>query len=78
VKDMDCLQASWVIWNKIGMFNQPDSNTICLLTGAIMAIPMLTVKHDLVIRICFRNVPRDVLNQTSPNILSAEVHSFYI
>ena len=53
LQDMDQREASCVFYVEVGMLNQLEQSTICLLTVTTLGIAMLTIHHDLIFSICF-------------------------
>jgi len=78
LQDMDHMEASWVVYVRVPMFDQPEQSKICVLTVISFGIVMLTVRHDLMVRVSFIWDPGDVLRQTSPDVLSVEGFPLYI
>jgi len=53
LQDMDDMEASYVFYLKVGMFDQLEQYKICILTVTKMGIVMLTVQHDLNVIVSF-------------------------
>ena len=53
LQDMDHMEASSVIDVKVRTFDQLEQSTICLSTDISFRIVMLTVRHDLMVSMCF-------------------------
>jgi hypothetical protein len=75
---MDHMEASCVIYVKVGRFDQSKQNTISVLTITALGIVMLTVHYDIIVSMWFMSDPGNILRQTSTNILYVTGYSFYI
>jgi len=53
LQDMDNMEASCVIYFKVGMFTHLEQRKIFCLTVNILGIVLLTVQHDLIVSIHF-------------------------
>ena len=53
LQDMADIEASCVIFVKIGMFDQLEQSKISVLTVTILGIVMATIQCDLIVSICF-------------------------
>lgn len=69
---MDHMVASYVFYTKFGMFDQVEQNKLCVVTFSTLGIALQTVLHDFIVSICFMYDSRDLLKETSPDILSIE------
>jgi len=78
LQDIDNMEASCILYVKVGRFNQFEQTKISLLTVTSMGIVMLTVHHDLMVSMWLIQDPGDVLRQTSPDIHSIKQCHFYI
>jgi hypothetical protein len=61
LQDVDHMEASCIMYVKIGMFDQREQSTICGLTITKFAIVILTVPDDLIFSIYFMYDAGDVL-----------------
>ena len=75
MKDME---ASCVVYVKVGTFTQCEQSKICLLTVNKRGIVRLTAQHDWIVSVGFMYYPGDNLRQTSADILSLEQCPLYI
>ena len=48
LQDMDIMEASCVLYVKVGRFNRLEQSNICLLTVNKMGILRLTIQHGMV------------------------------
>jgi len=53
LQDMDYMKASCVIYVKFRTFNQLKCRKICVLTVISFRIVTLSVRYDLIVRVCF-------------------------
>jgi len=53
LQDMDHMDASCVIYVKVGSFDQLEQSEICVLTGTLFGIVILTVYHNLMGSVLF-------------------------
>jgi len=53
LQDMDNMEASCLIYVKVGMFNHLEQSKICLLTVNTLGIARQTVQHDLIVSVSF-------------------------
>jgi len=51
--DMDHMEASCIIYVKVGTFDQLEQSKICILTVTTLGIAMLTIQHELIFIVCF-------------------------
>jgi len=72
LQGVDYMEASSVLYVKVGMFDQLDQIQIRVLTVTSLGIVMLTVQHKLIVSLCFMQHPWDVLIQISTDILSVK------
>jgi len=78
LQEMDHMEASCVLYVKVGMFDQFEQRKFSVLTVTSLGIVMLTVHFDLIISVWFMYDPGNVLRQTSPDVLSFEEWPGYI
>jgi len=78
LQDMDSMEASCIFYFKVGTFTQLEHSKICILSVNETGIVRLTVQHDWIVSLSFRHYPRDLLRQTSADILSLEECHIYI
>jgi len=78
LQEMDHMEGRCVVYVMVGTLDQPEQNTIYILTVTSLGIARLTVHHHWMFSLCFMEDPRDVLRQTSPDIISIEELSLYI
>jgi len=78
LQDMDNMEASCIIYVKVGMFTYFEQTKICPLTVNQTGIVGLTVHYDWIVSVNFRYYPTDFLGQTSADILSLEECPMYI
>jgi len=71
---MDNMEASCIVYVKVGMFTHLEQSKISLLTVNNSGIVTLTVQHDMVVSIISMQYPGDYLRQTSADVLSLEQH----
>jgi len=67
---MDHIQASWVFYVKVGMFDRLEQSKMSILTVTTLGIVMLILQYDLIFSICLLSNPWDLLRQKSADILS--------
>ena len=53
MQDMDDMEASWLFYVKVGIFDQLLHSKICILTVTEMGIVRHTVQHDLIVSVSF-------------------------
>ena len=70
LQNMDHIEASCVFYVEAGTLNRLEQSKIWVFTVTTLEIAMLTVHHDLMLRVCIRQDPRDVLRHTSADVLS--------
>jgi len=75
---MDHMEASCVFYVKVGRFDHLEQSKICVLTVSSFGIVLLTVHHNMIVRVWFMWDPGDVLRQTSPDVLFVKECPFYI
>jgi hypothetical protein len=51
LQDMDHLEASCVVYVKVGRFDDLEGSKICVLTITSFGIIMLTIHHNLMVSI---------------------------
>ena len=78
LQDMDTMEASCIIYVKVGIFNQHNQSKICLLTVNNMRIVRLIVQHNLIVSVSFLYYLTNFLRQTLAIILSLEECHIYI
>jgi hypothetical protein len=61
---MDNMEASFVMYVKVGMFSHLQKNKNTLLIVDIRGKVRLTVHHDIIARVKLRKYPRDSVRQT--------------
>jgi len=71
---MDNMEASCVIYVKVGTFTHLEQSKISLLTVNKSGIVTLTVQHDMIVSVIFMQYPGDHLRQTSADVVSLEQH----
>jgi hypothetical protein len=69
---MDNMVASCIFYVMDGTFKHLQQRKIFFMTVYKAGIVMLTVQHDMIIRVSFWEYPRDFLKQTSADIFSIE------
>ena len=52
LQDMDHIEASCVLYVKVGTPNRLEQSKICVLTVTTLRIAMLTIHHDLMFSVC--------------------------
>ena len=77
LQDIDNMEASCVFYVKVSTFTHLEQRKTSRLTVNKSGIVRLTVKHDLILSICFMYYPRDSSRQTSAAILSLEQWPIY-
>jgi len=60
-RDIDHMQASSIVYVKVGTFDEIEQSRICILTVTTTGIVMLTALHHLILSICFMNDPGDIV-----------------
>jgi len=75
---MDHIQASCIFHGEVCKLNRLEQSKICVLTVTLLGIAMLTIHHEMIISVYFIQDPRDVLRQTSANLLSEEECTIFI
>jgi len=78
LQDMDIMEASCVLYVKVGRFNRLEQSNICLLTVNKMGILRLTIQHGMVFNDSFMWYRGECLRQTSADIFSLEECPIYI
>jgi hypothetical protein len=53
LQDMDHMEASWVFYVKVSMFDQPEQSKICFVTVISVGLVVLIVRYDMIVSICF-------------------------
>lgn len=76
--NMDHMEPSCIIYDKVGMFDQLELSKICILNVAKLGILRLNIQHDLIFSIWFMKDPRDILRQTSPGVVSIDECAFHL
>jgi len=74
---MDHMEASCVLYVKVGMLDQREQSKFCVLTGTTLGIVMITVQDYSTISVGFMYDPGDLLRQTSPDVFSVEEFPVY-
>jgi len=69
---MDHMEASCVVYVKVGTLDQREQSIICDLTVTKVGIVMITVHDDLTFRVSFMYNPGDLLRGTLPDVLSVK------
>jgi len=72
LQHMDHMEANFVLYVKVGTFDQFEQSEICVLTFSTLGIVMLITQQYLKFSICFMYDPGDFLRQTSPDDLLVE------
>jgi hypothetical protein len=75
---MDSMEASCVIYVKVGKLDHFEHNQIWLVTVNTAGIVWLTIQHDMIVRVSFMYYPRQILTETSPDFLFLEGGPVYI
>jgi hypothetical protein len=75
---MDNMEASCVLYVKVGPFPNLEQSIISLLTVKKSAIGTLTVRYDMIVSVSFLKYPWDYLRQTSADVISLQLHPIYI
>jgi len=75
---MDNMEASCVLYVKVGTFTHLEQSKISLLTVNYSGIGTLTVQHDMVVSLISMQYPGDYLRQTSADVLSLKQRSITI
>jgi hypothetical protein len=75
--NMDHMERSCVVDDKVGMFDQLEQSKICILNVPKLGILRLTIKHDFIFSIAFMKHHRDIWRQTSPGIVSIYKCAFH-
>jgi len=70
LQDIDHMEASCVLYVKVGMLGQLEQSKICMFTVTSLGIAMLTKQHELIFSVSFMWNPGNVLRQVSTNIFS--------
>jgi len=66
------MEAICIFCVKVRTFVQLEPSKICRLTVIPFGIVMLTLRHDLMVSVCFMYGSGDVFRESSPDILSVE------
>jgi len=74
---IDTMEASYVLYVKVGMITRLEQSKIFLLTINQMGIVRLTVQHDLIVSVSCTCYAIDYLRQTSADVCSLESCSIY-
>jgi len=53
MQDMDSMEASCILYVKVGMLNHLEHSQIWLVTDTKAGIVMLTVQHDMIVSVSF-------------------------
>jgi len=75
---MDHMEASCVLYVKVGTLDQCEQSKFCVLTIAELGIVMITVQDDSTFSMGFMYFPSDLVRQTSPDVLSVGEFPVYI
>jgi len=78
LQGMDHMEASCVVYVKVGTLDQLEQSEFCVLTVTKLGIVMLTVQIDSIFSVSFMYDPGDLLRQTSPEVLSVEEYPVYM
>jgi len=78
MQDMDSMEASCVIYVKVGMLNHLERSFIRLVTVNKAGIVMLTAQHNLIVSVSLMYYHGDFLRHTSADILSLQECPIYI
>jgi len=78
LQDMDHMEASCVIYVKVGMSNWLEQSTICFLTITTLGIAMRNVHHYMMFGIFFLWDPVNCLRYTTPDVVSVAECAAYI
>jgi len=78
VQGMDHMEASCVVYVKVGTLDQLEQSKLCVLTVTKLGIVMLTVQIDSIFSVSFVYDPGDLLTQTSPDFQSVEEYPVYM
>ena len=78
LQDMDHMEASCVIYVRVGTLVQLKQSKFCVLTVTKLGIFMLTVQDDSMFCFSFMYSPGDLLRQISPDVLSVEEYPVYM
>ena len=52
LQDVDHIEASCVVYVKVGTLNRLEESKICVLTVTTLGIAMLTVHQDMMFSVC--------------------------
>jgi len=78
LQNMDSIEASCIIYVKVGNVNHPERSHIRLVTVNTAGIVRLTIQHDMNVSVSFMSYPRNFLTQTSADILFLKEGLIYI
>jgi len=78
LQDIDHIEASCVMCAKVCEFDHLEQSKICVVTVNVFGIIMLSVLHDLMVRVRFMKDPGDVLGQRTAVVLSVTECALYI
>jgi hypothetical protein len=78
LQDMDSMEVSCIFYVKVGELNHLERSQIWLVTVNKAEIVRLTVQHDMNVSVSFMYYARDLLRQTSADILSLEEGHIHI
>jgi len=78
VQGMDHMEASCVVYVKVGTLDQLEQSKFCVLTVTKLGIVMLTIQIDSIFSVSFVYDPGDLLTQTSPDFQSVEEYPVYM
>ena len=53
LQDIDHMEASCVLYVKVGMLDQLEQSKICMFTVTSLGIAMLTKQHELIFSVSF-------------------------
>jgi hypothetical protein len=69
---VDHMEASCVLYVKVGMLDQCEQSKSCVLTVTKLGIVIRTVQDNSTFSVSVMYDPGDLLGQTSPDVVSIE------
>jgi len=78
LQGMDHMEASCVLYVKVGTLDQLEQGKFCILTVTKLGIVMVTVQIESMFSVSFMYDPGDLWRQTSPDIVSVEQYRVYM
>jgi hypothetical protein len=78
LQDMDSMEASCVMYVKVGKLNHLERNQMWLVTVNKAGIVRLTIQHDMIVSVGFMYYPGDFLRQISADILFLKEGPIYL